>query len=193
MDRCQLAWTLMSVVSGIWLTSWSGPVVLAVSIWARAILLVMATLLSIAIILWAGSHPTQLLFHAAWERMTAQNPNETCKEKGDEPKTAFLICYRLYRWIVMPMGLMNTPEMFMQMMDNLFVDILDKGVVVFLDDILICNTISEEYFELLEKAFSHLYKHEFHYKLKKCSFLEKTTFLGLKITLEGLKSSNAKV
>ena len=34
----------------------------------------MATLLSDAIILWVGSHPAQLLFHAARERMTAQNP-----------------------------------------------------------------------------------------------------------------------
>ena len=30
-----------------------------------------------AILLQAGSCPTQLLFHAAWERMTAQNPPAT--------------------------------------------------------------------------------------------------------------------
>ena len=35
---------------------------------------VVATLLSVAILLPAGLRPTQLLFHAAQERMTAQNP-----------------------------------------------------------------------------------------------------------------------
>ena len=38
---------------------------------------VMATLLSIAVLLWVGSHLAQLLFHAARERMTAQNPPAT--------------------------------------------------------------------------------------------------------------------
>ena len=35
------------------------------------------------------------------------------------------------------MGLMNVPAMFMRMMNNVFEDMLDQGVVVFLDDILI--------------------------------------------------------
>ena len=37
-------------------------------------MLVVAMILSAAILLQVGSHPTQLLFYAAWERMTAQNP-----------------------------------------------------------------------------------------------------------------------
>ena len=64
MDRRQLSWTLMSVVSDLWLISCLGPVVLAVNSWARAILPVMATLLSITIILRVGSGPTKLLFYA---------------------------------------------------------------------------------------------------------------------------------
>ena len=66
----------------------------------------------------------------------------------------------------MPMGLMNVPATFMQMMNNLFVDMLDKGVVVFLDDILIYSKIVEEHFELLEKVFARLHKHAFYCKLK---------------------------
>ena len=79
MDRRQLAWMLMSIVSGLWLISQLGPVVYTVSSWARAVSPVMATLLSATIILWVGSHPAQLFFQAAQERMTAQNPPAICQ------------------------------------------------------------------------------------------------------------------
>ena len=105
----------------------------------------------------------------------------------------FLTKYRLYKWIVMPMGLMNVPAMFMWMMNNLLEDMLDKGVVLFSDDVLIYSTIVDEHFELLEKVFAHLRKYEFYCKLKKCSFLQRTTtFLGFDINPEGLQISNAK-
>ena len=48
---------------------------------------------------------------------------------------------------------------------------LDKRVVVFLDNILIYSTMVEEYLELLEEAFTCLCKHPFYYKLKKHRFL----------------------
>ena len=80
------------------------------------------------------------------------------------------------------------------MMNNVFVDKLDKGIVVFLDNILIYSIIVEEHFELLEKVFAHLHKLEFYCKLKKCSFLQRTTtFLGFEITPEGLRISALKV
>ena len=79
-------------------------------------------------------------------------------------------------------------------MKNFFVDMLDKGVVVFLDNVLIYSTMAEEHFELLEKVFAYLHKYNFYCKLKKCSFLQRTTtFLGFDITVEGLKISDAKV
>ena len=45
-----------------------------------------------------------------------------------------------------------------------FMDMLDKGVVVFLDDILIYSTMVEEHFELLEKVFAHLHKYKLYCK-----------------------------
>ena len=56
----------------------------------------------------------------------------------------------------MPIGLTNAPEMFMQTMNNLFEDMLDQGVVVFLDDVLIYSTTLEGDFKLLEKVFACL-------------------------------------
>ena len=56
----------------------------------------------------------------------------------------------------MPMGLMNVPATFIQIMNNLFADMLDKGMIVFLDDVLIYSTTAEEHFELLEKVFAYI-------------------------------------
>ena len=79
-------------------------------------------------------------------------------------------------------------------MNNLFVDLLDNRVVVFLDDMLIYSKIVEKHFKFLEKVFAHLCKYEFYCKLKKCSFwLWTITFLGFDIMPEGLKISDAKV
>ena len=77
------------------------------------------------------------------------------------PKTALLTWYGLHKWVIMLMGLINVPATFIRTMNNLFVDLLDKGVVVFLDDVLIYSTAIEEQIEVLEKVFTCLCKHIF--------------------------------
>ena len=52
-------------------------------------------------------------------------------------KTTFHTCYCLYEWMVLPMGLTNAPAMFMWAMNNLFTNLLDRDIIVFLDDILV--------------------------------------------------------
>ena len=76
---------------------------------------------------------------------------QCCIAGEDILKTAFLMRYGLYGWVAMPMGLMNAPATFIQIMNNLFSDILDPGVVVFLDDILMYFHMVKEHFILLEK------------------------------------------
>ena len=71
-------------------------------------------------------------------------------------KTAFLTRYGQFEWIVMPFGLCNAPATFMRTMNNLFADLLDKGVIVFLDDILIYSSTLEEHNRLLELVLSRL-------------------------------------
>jgi hypothetical protein len=56
---------------------------------------------------------------------------------ADIPKTTFITKYGLYEFTVMSLGLMNALAYFMYLMNSVFMDYLDKFVVVFIDDILI--------------------------------------------------------
>jgi hypothetical protein len=56
---------------------------------------------------------------------------------SDIPKTTFITKYGLYEFTVMSFGLTNASAYFMYLMNNVFMDYLDKFVVMFIDDILI--------------------------------------------------------
>ena len=109
-------------------------------------------------------------------------------------KTACLMRYGLYKWVIIPMGLMNAPATFMQTMNKLFSNMLDSGMAVFLADILMYSHMVQEYFILLEKVLVCLSQYTFYYKLKKCSFLHNNTiFLSFNVMFEGMCISDLKV
>ena len=63
----------------------------------------------------------------------------------DIPKTAFVTRYGQYEFIVVSFGLTNAPAYFMNMMNKVFMEELDKFVVVFKDDILVYSATAEEH------------------------------------------------
>jgi hypothetical protein len=54
--------------------------------------------------------------------------------------------------MVMSFGLTNAPAYFMYLMNTIFVEYLDKFVVVFIDDILVYSRSEEEHEEHLRLA-----------------------------------------
>jgi hypothetical protein len=71
---------------------------------------------------------------------------------SDIPKTTFITKYGLYEFTIMSFGLMNAPAYFMYLMNSVFIDYLDKFVVVFIDDILIYSQNEQEHEEHLRKV-----------------------------------------
>jgi hypothetical protein len=66
-------------------------------------------------------------------------------QECDIPKTTFILRYDLYEFTVMSFGLTNAPAYFMYMMKKVFMEYLDKFIVVFIDDILVCSRSEEEH------------------------------------------------
>ncbi|XP_027368665.1 uncharacterized protein LOC113874650 [Abrus precatorius] len=97
----------------------------------------------------------------------------------DIPKTAFRTRYGHYEYIVMPFGVTNAPAVFMDYMNQIFRPFLDRFVVVFIDDILIYSSSSEEHAEHLRTVLSVLREKQLYATLSKCEFwLEEVKFLG---------------
>ncbi|WVZ83101.1 LOW QUALITY PROTEIN: hypothetical protein U9M48_030279 [Paspalum notatum var. saurae] len=112
----------------------------------------------------------------------------------DIPKTAFSTRYGLYEYLVMSFGLTNAPAFFMYMMNSVFMNELDKFVVVFIDDILIYSKNEEEHGEHLRVVLTRLREHKLYAKFSKCAFwLKEVGFLGHVLSEKGVAVDPSKV
>ena len=88
----------------------------------------------------------------------------------DRYKTAFITRYGTYQFNVMPFGLANAPATFQTAMNTLFYDLLDKSVIVYLDDILIYSRNEYDHYAHLHDVFTRLSSNKWYCKLSKCHF-----------------------
>ena len=109
----------------------------------------------------------------------------------DIPKTAFRTRYGHYEFVVMPFGLTNAPAVFMDLINWVFREYLDRFVIVFIDDILIYSASEEEH---LRTVLQTLRDHQLYGKLSKCDFwLSGVKFLGLVVSSEGISVDLEKI
>jgi hypothetical protein len=67
----------------------------------------------------------------------------------------------------MPFGLTNAPLYFMNMMNKVFMEFLDKFVIVFIDDIVIYSKSHEEHEKQLRLIMEKLREHKLYAKFSK--------------------------
>jgi hypothetical protein len=112
----------------------------------------------------------------------------------DIPKTTFTTMYGLYEYTVMSFGLTNVLAFFMYLMNSVFMDSLDKFVVVFIDDVLIYSQNKEKHEEHLKMVLQRLREHQLYVKLSKCEFwISEVLFLFHIINRDGLAMDPKKV
>jgi hypothetical protein len=71
----------------------------------------------------------------------------------------FRTIYGHYEFVVVSFGLKNAPAVFMCLMNGIFKNVLDKFVIVFMDEIFIYYTIEEEHEKHLRMVLQGLREH----------------------------------
>ncbi|GBG68149.1 hypothetical protein CBR_g2700 [Chara braunii] len=95
---------------------------------------------------------------------------------------------------VMPFALTNAPATFQRAMNDIFRDILEQYVLVYLDDILVYSRTLEEHLRHLRGVLDRLRRRGFYAKLSKCRFAQhKVDFLGHYVSDQGLHMDDAKI
>jgi hypothetical protein len=113
---------------------------------------------------------------------------------SDIPKTAFSTRYGLYEFTVMSFGLTNAPAYFMNLMNKVFMEYLDRFVVVFIDDILIYSQSDSDHEKHLRLVLQKLRDNQLYAKYGKCELLiDEVPFLGHIISNRGISVDPAKV
>ncbi|GJR94315.1 putative reverse transcriptase domain-containing protein [Tanacetum coccineum] len=86
------------------------------------------------------------------------------------PKTAFRTRYGHYEFVIMPFGLTNAMTIFMDLMNRVCRPMLDKSVIVFIDDILVHSKSKEAHEVHLREVLETLRKERLYAKFSKCYY-----------------------
>ena len=79
-------------------------------------------------------------------------------------------------------------------MNTILQPLLRRGVLVFIDDILVYNPDLESHLALLRQVFAILLEHQLKIKFSKCKFMQRQlTYLGHEISGEGVQTDNKNI
>ena len=94
----------------------------------------------------------------------------------------------------MPFGLANAPATFQNMMNKIFRDMIDLGVVIYLDDILIYSENEQDHVALVKQVLKRLQEHQLVIAPDKCDWhRSRVDFLGYIISPEGVEMDQEKI
>ena len=115
-----------------------------------------------------------------------------------DPRSKELLAFStplgLYQPLNMPFGMKNAPAIFQREMTRVLKDRLWKGVMCFIDDILIYSKTAEEHAETLEWVLKTLQAEKYFANPDKCEFFQReVSFLGHVISEKGVAVQQHKV
>src|ERR1700731_508340 len=114
--------------------------------------------------------------------------------KGDEWKTAFRTRYGSFKWCVMPFWPTNAPATFQHFMNDIFSDLLDTFMVVYLNDILIYSEDPKQHVKHVQEVLRRLRENGLFLNPAKCEFHAETMeYLRFVLSPTGLSMDTAKV
>ncbi|KAJ9523167.1 hypothetical protein QJQ45_024088, partial [Haematococcus lacustris] len=112
----------------------------------------------------------------------------------DVPKTAFLTPVGQFQFKVLCFGLTNAPATFQRVMNTVFKPLINKSVLVYIDDILVMSNTPEEHLVHLREVLQLMREHKLYAKMSKCEFNQpKLVFLGHIVGGDGIAVDPAKV
>jgi hypothetical protein len=114
--------------------------------------------------------------------------------EGEEWKTTFRTHYGSFEWLVIPFGLTNAPAAFQRFMNDIFSDMLDVNVIVYLDDILIYSDNMTQHKAHIKEVLRRLRKNGLYAVPQKCEFHKDTVeYLGFILSPDSLRMAEDKV
>ena len=114
---------------------------------------------------------------------------------GDKWKAAFQTNWGLFEPLVMFFGMTNSPATFQTMMNDIFQNLIAKGiVVVYLDNILIFTKTKEEHAQAVWRVLQVLKENKLFLRPEKCKFYkQQIEYLGLVISENKVSMDLVKV
>ena len=110
------------------------------------------------------------------------------------PLTAFSTSHGRYHFLRMPFGLKSSPVTFVRLMDMVLGDLMNQGVYVYIDDLVIGSNSIEEHMKILREVLMRLRKAGLKLKLEKCKFMQKKIdYLGHTLSEKGIEVNDLKV
>ncbi|KAI9035170.1 retrovirus polyprotein [Aspergillus affinis] len=108
--------------------------------------------------------------------------------------TTFRTKYGFYKYQVLPFGLTNGPAAFQQLINDIFIDLIDKYVTVYVNDILIFSENELEHEAHVQEVLKRLRAAGLQAAIHKCEFnVKRTKFLGFILTPNGIEVDPEKV
>jgi hypothetical protein len=108
--------------------------------------------------------------------------------------TAVTMPLGLYEWLVMPMGLRNSPAIHQRRMISALREYIGKICHIYLDDIVIWSNTVTEHVKHTDLIMTALCEARLYCNRKKCKFFQtEIDFLGHHVSERGIEASSAKI